>query len=168
METSYIWGAVLVGIGATLLMDLWAWIQRRVFKVASLDFCLVGRWLLHMPEGRFRHPHIAKAQRKPAECTAGWLAHYLIGILFASVPVAATAGQWLEQPSLTTAMWVGIGTIVFPMLIMQPAFGLGVAGANTPDPARARLKSLSTHALFGLWLYLSALPVSWWLASMPQ
>jgi len=38
---------------------------------------------------------------------------------------------------------------------MQPAFGLGVAAAKTPDPTTARLRSLRTHATYGLGLYLT-------------
>jgi hypothetical protein len=38
---------------------------------------------------------------------------------------------------------------------MQPAFGLGVAAAKTPDPTAARLRSLRTHATYGLGLYLT-------------
>ena len=44
--------------------------------------------------------------------------------------------------------------------IMQPALGLGIAAAKRPHPTQARLKSLMTHTVFGVGLYLSALPVS--------
>lgn len=164
LETSYLLGVLVVGIGATLIMDAWALLLRRAFNVASLNFCLVGRWLLHMPDGTFRHPHIAKAPERKAECAIGWAAHYLIGIVFALVLVIFTAGSWLESPSLWPALLVGIGTVVIPFFVMQPAFGLGVAAANTPRPSQARLKSLVTHAIFGLGLYASAVPFSYWLA----
>ena len=42
-------------------------------------------------------------------------------------------------------------------LVMQPALGLGVASSKVPNPAGARLKSVATHTVFGLGLYLSAL-----------
>jgi len=48
-------------------------------------------------------------------------------------------------------------TVLMPWLVMQPALGLGVASAKTPNPAGARVKSLATHTVFGLGLYLSAL-----------
>ena len=38
---------------------------------------------------------------------------------------------------------------------MQPAFGLGVAAAKTPDPAAVRLRNLRTHATYGVGLYLT-------------
>jgi hypothetical protein len=46
---------------------------------------------------------------------------------------------------------------VFPLFVMQPALGLGVAASKAPKPTRARLKSLTTHTVFGLGLYMSAI-----------
>jgi len=59
------------------------------------------------------------------------------------------------------ALVYGVVTIVFPFFIMQPSLGLGVAASKTPKPSRARLKSLATHTVFGLGLYLSAAAVSY-------
>jgi hypothetical protein len=42
---------------------------------------------------------------------------------------------------------------------MQPALGLGVASSKTPNPQQARLKSLATHTVFGIGLYLAAVAV---------
>ncbi|MDQ3427283.1 MAG: DUF2938 domain-containing protein, partial [Gemmatimonadota bacterium] len=55
----------------------------------------------------------------------------------------------------------GIGTVVCPLFIMQPAFGLGIAASRTPNPTQARLKSLVTHTVFGAGLYVCALGVSY-------
>ena len=51
------------------------------------------------------------------------------------------------------AAQLGLGTVVAPFLVMQPAMGAGVAASRTPNPAAARLQSLVTHAVFGLGLY---------------
>jgi uncharacterized membrane protein YagU involved in acid resistance len=90
----------------------------------------------------------------------GWLAHYGIGVTFALALVVLTSGEWLAHPTLWPALLVGLATIVFPFFILQPSLGLGVASSNTPNPAKARLKSLATHIVFGFGLYLSALAVS--------
>ena len=45
--------AVLLGIAATATMDLWNLFLLRAFAIPSLDYCLLGRWLLHMPGGTF-------------------------------------------------------------------------------------------------------------------
>ena len=161
IDPLHIGAAVLVGIGAIAVMDLWNLLLQRTFNISSLNFCLVGRWLSHMPLGTFRHANIAAAAKRPAECAIGWTAHYLIGVFFAFMLVALTSGHWLEHPSFLPALLMGIGTVPIPYFIMQPALGLGVAAAKTPHPTQARLKSLVTHTVFGIGLYLSALPVSY-------
>lgn len=155
-DLRHLTGAVLVGLGATLLIDLWALLLRRGFGIPSLDYCLLGRWLLHMPGGTFVHRSIAAAPPKPHECTAGWIAHYSIGVAFALVFVLLVSDAWLERPTPMPALAFGVVTVLVPFLVMQPAFGLGIAASKTARPGQARLKSLMTHAIFGVGLYLWA------------
>lgn len=157
----YIGGAVAVGVGAVLIMDLWNLFLQRACKISSLNFCLVVRWLSHMPTGTFKHASIAAVRKMPVECAIGWTAHYLIGIAFAVMLVMMTSGSWLESPSLLPVLLVGLGTVLIPYFIVQPALGFGIAAAKTPNPAQARLKSLITHTVLGVGLYLSAVPVSY-------
>jgi len=161
IEAKHIVGAVAIGIGATLLMDLWNLFLKRMFRLPSLNYCLLGRWLCHMPEGTFRHASIANAPEKPFECAVGRVAHYTIGVVFALVFVALVSGGWLVRPTLMPALLYGIGTVVFPFFIMQPSFGLGIAASRTSNPTQARLKSVATHAVFGVGLYVCALGVSY-------
>ncbi len=160
IEVPCVIGAVLIGLGATLLIDLWALFLRRGFDVPSLDFCLLGRWLLHMPGGTFVHRSIAAAQRRPHECAVGWIAHYLIGTSLAMVFVLLAPQRWLMQPTLLPALTFGVVTTLIPFLVMQPSFGLGVAASKTPKPNQARVKSLVTHTIFGAGLYGWALLLS--------
>jgi hypothetical protein len=153
---------VAIGAGATFLMDLWNVALKRLFGISSLNYCLLGRWVLHMPGGRFRHASIAAAEPKPHECPAGWLAHYATGVVFAVVFVCAVApGAWLAGPTLWPALLYGVVTVVFPLFVMQPALGLGMASSRAPRPTQARLKSLGTHIVFGLGLYGFALGLSY-------
>ena len=161
IDPLHIGGAVLVGIGAILVMDLWNLVLQHTLNVSSLNFCLVGRWLSHMSVGTFTHKNIAMAAERPGECAIGWTAHYLIGVIFALLLVLLTSGSWLEHPSFLPALLMGIGTVPIPYFVMQPALGFGIAAANTPHPMKARLKSLMTHTVFGVGLYLSALPISY-------
>ncbi|HKS94784.1 MAG TPA: DUF2938 domain-containing protein [Terriglobia bacterium] len=159
-EVTYFVGAVIVGLGATLFMDLWALLLTRAFSMPSANYCLVGRWLCHMPEGTFMHASIASAPQKRAECTVGWIAHYVIGTVYALVLVALVSGSWLAQPTLLPAMIFGIGSVLVPYLIMQPSFGLGIAASRTPQPMQAGLRSLMAHTAFGIGLYVCAVGVS--------
>jgi hypothetical protein len=160
-EGNYILAAVVIGAGATLLMDLWNLFLKRRFDIPSLSYCVLGRWLRHMPEGSLRHANINAAPPKPFECTVGWVAHYSIGVVFALAFIVLTSGEWLARPTLLPALLYGIVTVVFPFFIMQPSFGLGIAASRTPKPLQARLKSLATHTVFGLGLYVCALGVSY-------
>ena len=159
LSPHYILGAAAIGVGASLLMDAWNLLLKRAIGIPSLSYCLLGRWLLHMPEGTFSHSSISAAQEKRFECPVGWLAHYSIGVAFALGFLALQSGDWLARPTLLPALLYGIATVVFPLFIMQPALGLGIAASRTPKPTQARLKSLATHTVFGVGLYLCALVV---------
>jgi hypothetical protein len=155
-------GAVSIGVGASLLMDVWNLFLKRAFGVSSLNYCLLGRWVLHIPEGTFCHTSIVAAPQKHLECAVGWVAHYTIGVVFALVFLAIAPGDWLSRPTLLPALLYGIGTVVFPLFLLQPALGLGIASSKTPKPAQARLKSFVTHLVFGFGLYLCAVALSHW------
>ena len=160
IEVPHMLGAAVIGVGATLMMDLWNLFLKRAFGLASLDYCLLGRWVRHMPAGTFRHKSIGVAPRKSFECAVGWIAHYSIGVVFAIVFVALTSGAWLARPTLLPALLYGIATVVLPLFVMQPSLGLGIAASKTPKPAQARLKSLMTHTVFGVGLFVVAVLVS--------
>ena len=147
---------VLVGVGATLVMDLWA-LLLRLFKVPSLNFSIVGRWIGHLPKGKWIHDSIAKAEPVRGEGILGWGAHYSIGITFAGVLLAVFGLEWARSPSLLPALVVGWVTVAAPLLILQPALGAGIASSKTPRPVFSSFKSLVTHTVFGIGLYLAAL-----------
>lgn len=148
---------VFIGIGATLVMDFWALAARSLFGIATLDYRLVGRWIGHFGRGRFAHEAIAQSEPVNGEKWLGWAAHYAIGLAFAWLFALLVVPDWFANPTSEVAIMFGLATVLVPWLIMQPAFGFGVAAANTPDPLSARLRNLATHAVFGLGLYLSAL-----------
>lgn len=151
---------VLTGIGATALMDVWGLLRKPLLGQPVPDYGLVGRWLLWMPRGRFRHAAIAKTTPCAGERIVGWLAHYLIGIGFAALLVGACGTAWLQTPRLTPALLTGLVTLAAPFLLMQPGMGAGIAASRTPRPNAARLQSLVTHLVFGTGLYLSARALS--------
>lgn len=160
MKIELLIGTVAVGLGATLVMDLWAVFLKRAFNIPSSNYCLVGRWLRHMTDGVFTHTSIAAAAQKPAECSIGWVAHYAIGALFALALVTLTTPRWLQSPTPIPALIFGVVSVVMPFFVMHPSFGLGLAASKTPNPTQARLRSLMNHAVFGIGLYVSALVVS--------
>lgn len=159
-DPRYLFATILAGAGATLLIDLWSLLLKRGFNIPSLSYCLLGRWILHMPSGTLVHQSIGAAAPKRFECALGWVSHYLIGTGFALAFVLVVSSSWLEHPTLWPALVFGVVTTLVPFCIMQPALGLGFAASRTARPNQARLKSLMTHTVFGLGLWLWALPIS--------
>lgn len=149
----YAGSALFIGVGATLVMDLWTIARRRLFGTPLANYGLVGRWFAHMTLGRFRHERIAAAPPMPGERVIGWAAHYLIGIALAGLLLAICGVAWARQPTLAPALAFGIATVAAPFLLMQPGMGAGIAASRTPRPNIARVQSLVTHAVFGIGLY---------------
>lgn len=148
--------AALIGGGATIVMDAWALLLRRV-GAPSLDLALLGRWIAHLPRGRVRHESIARAAAVPGERLLGWGAHYSIGVTFAGLLLATYGLEWARSPSVGPALVIGLVTVLAPWLVLQPAMGAGVASSKTEAPVFHALKSLATHTVYGLGLYLAAL-----------
>lgn len=149
--------ALLIGVGATAISDLWSLAAKRLFGVAGPNWGLVGRWFGHFPRGRFVHDDIAQAAPIPGERAIGWGAHYAIGIAYAVLLLAIMGLDWAHRPTPLPALSVGIATVVAPFFLLQPGMGAGIAGAKTPAPNAARVRSLIAHTVLGLGLYLAAL-----------
>jgi hypothetical protein len=147
---------LMIGVGATLMMDLWALLLRQI-GIPSLNFALLGRWIGHLRHGQWTHDSIARATPVPGELLMGWTAHYAIGISFALLLLSTFGLKWARTPSLLPALLIGVVTVLAPLLILQPAMGAGIASTNTPTPILSSLKSLVTHTVYGLGLYLAAL-----------
>lgn len=149
----YLVPVVAIGVGATALLDLWSIGRKTLFGSPVPDYGLVGRWFAYMLRGRFRHDAIAATPPMRGERPIGWIAHYVIGVVFAAVLLGIWGIEWAWRPTIGPAMIVGIGSVLAPFLLMQPGMGAGVAASRAPRPTAARLRSLATHAMFGIGLY---------------
>jgi Protein of unknown function (DUF2938) len=148
--------ALLIGIGATAVLDLWSILLKRLFGIPPADWSMVGRWFGHFPRGQFVHDSIRAASPVRGETLIGWIAHYAIGILYAVLLLAIWGLDWARQPTLLPALILALLTLVAPFFIMQPGMGAGIAASRMPNPAQARLRSLLNHGVFGVGLYASA------------
>ncbi len=153
--------AVAIGIGATGVMDVWSLLLRKL-GIPTLNLAMLGRWLGHLPEGKWMHASIAAASPVRRERMWGWLAHYAIGVTFAALLLATFGLRWAKAPSLAPALFVGVVTVIAPWFILQPAIGAGIASSRTAAPRMNALKSLLTHTVYGFGLYLAA----WTLAAL--
>lgn len=151
---------MLIGMGATAVMDTWLLLLQRL-GVPTLNFAMIGRWAGHWRNGTWKHEAIAKAAPVRGELALGWFVHYATGIAFAALLTGIAGMGWVHQPTLLPAVGLGIATVAAPWLIMQPAMGAGIASSRTPAPAKNRLRSIASHTIFGLGLYLAAVFLAW-------
>jgi hypothetical protein len=147
---------LIIGAGATMVMDAWLLLLKRAGVPAS-NFALLGRLLGHLARGTWIRDSLAKAPPIEAEALVGWATHYVIGIVFAALLVLAAGVDWVRAPTILPALLAGVITVLAPLLVLQPAMGAGVASRRTPAPLRNSLKSLANHVVFGVGLYLAAL-----------
>ena len=153
MHTAHWSTLILFGIFSTLGMDVLLYLRHKLLRQPWFDYRVFGLALLKttLPHG-LKHTH--------ANTTAsllGWGLHYVIGVLLAVSAVYLATILGFNTLSLAFCLLYVIATFVLPFCSMQPLLGLGFAASKTAQPWRNRGKSLITHALFGLSLYLTAL-----------
>ncbi|MFI8144295.1 DUF2938 domain-containing protein [Acinetobacter sp. ABJ_C5_2] len=147
--------ALCLGVGATVIMDIWLLILK-IFKIPTLNFAFLGRWVGWIVQGKLIHQSIAQSPQIKGEYLLGWIAHYSVGLIFAVSFLLIVGSDWLIHPQFYSALLFGVVTVLIPFFIMQPAIGSGFASSKTPHPFLNRLKSLMNHSVFGCGLYLTA------------
>lgn len=156
----FLYFSMLIGIGGTALLDLWARLLNRLFALPLPPWHLVGRWFAHMPRGRFVHLQgIGQSTPVRYELAIGWVMHYLVGICFAAALLLIWSTQWAHIPTFLPALIVGLVTVGAGWFILQPGMGVGVACSKAPNPNLARLQNVIGHVVFALGMYLTALVV---------
>jgi hypothetical protein len=148
--------AVLVGIGGTVVLDLYAFLLQRFFGVPATNWAMVGRWVGHMPKGRFVQPNLGRTDPVPGEHALGWIVHYVIGSAYGLLLVAIWGAGWLREPGIGAPLILALALLVLPYFVMMPGMGMGIAASRTPKPNVARLKSVAGHSVFGIGMYLTA------------
>lgn len=149
-------GAVL-GLGATLAMDLWAMVLSRLPGQSPPNWAPPGRWLWHLRTGKVFHDDINQAEPHPNELLLGWILHYAVGILYGILFLLIVGPGWLAAPRFLPAWIFGIATVAAGWFLLQPGLGLGWAASRTPNPGRVRILNLVAHTVFALGLYYTAL-----------
>ncbi|MCZ8043268.1 MAG: DUF2938 domain-containing protein [Beijerinckiaceae bacterium] len=148
---------VLIGIGATALLDLWAMLLKRVFGFPLPNWALVGRWFAHLPRGRVLHEDITRSEPVRNELAIGWAAHYAVGILFAGIVVAIWGAGWIRNPTFLPALIVGLATVGCGWFILQPGMGAGIAASKRANANTVRALNIVGHTVFAIGLWGTAL-----------
>ena len=150
---------VLIGVLATIVLDIWAAFVKHVLHLPTANWAFVGRWIGHMPRGVFKHTHVADSEPIRHELAIGWATHYAVGIVYGITYLVIVVSLLSTQPTLISALVFGLATIVAPWFIMQPGMGAGICASRTPRPNLMRMINVSMHTVFGLSLYAAWLLV---------
>ena len=150
---------VLLGVGATLLFDLWQRVVALAQSQSAPNWAPVGRWFWHLGRGRVFHDDIGKAVAWEHELALGWAGHYAIGIVYGVVFALIVGPGWMAAPRLLPAWVFGLATLGFGWFLLQPGLGMGWAASRTENPVRVRMLGLAGHTVFGVGLWLTGLLV---------
>ena len=152
-----IWRGILIGIGGTIAMDIWALILWKAFDEKAPNWAPVGRWFWHLKDGKVFHDSIAKAEPYANEQALGWISHYVVGIVYGVVLAVVMGPTWLARPTFMPALVWGLVTVGAGWFLLQPGLGLGRAASKAPDPTKVRAMNLFGHTIFAIGMWGSAL-----------
>ena len=152
-----IWSGAVIGIGATILMDLWALFLNRAFGVSLPNWGMVGRWVWALRTGKLFHDDIGEAPRYANELALGWVFHYLVGIVYGIALVLIVGAPWLAAPTFPPAFIWGIVTVAVGWFLLAPGMCAGWAASRRPNPMRVRGMNLLAHTVFAIGLFGTAL-----------
>lgn len=143
----------MIGVGATVVMDLWALILAQFPGQSRPDWGLVGRWFWHLRHGQIFHDDIAATKPYRHEVVLGWIGHYVVGILYGVVFALYGGSAWFANPIFLPAWIFGIMTVAAGWFLLQPGLGIGWAASRLPNAANVRVLNLVAHTFFALGLY---------------
>ena len=151
------WRCVAIGVGGTVLMDLWAILLSFLPGQRWPNWAPVGRWFWHLSSGKVFHEDIGKAPAYEHELALGWIGHYAVGILYGILLIVFTGPSWLAAPTFLPAWILGIATVGAGWFLLQPGLGLGWAASKLPNATRVRALNLVSHTIFAAGMFGTAL-----------
>lgn len=152
-----VWRGILIGIGATIVMDLWALLLAAMPGQAHPNWGLVGRWFWHLRHGRIFHDDISTSAPYEHEVALGWIGHYAVGVLYGVIFAIYGGAEWFSDPVFFPVWIFGIMTVSAGWFLLQPGLGIGWAASKLPNARNVRLLNLIAHTFFALGMYGTAL-----------
>lgn len=143
---------IILGIFATIIMDVWQVFLLLAFKIPAPEWKFVGRWILGIPTLGFVQKIPTELPMRRLEKLTGWVTHYLMGILYAFIYIYLVEVMPIDQ-LMVTFLFVAI-SLLTPWLLLFPCMGMGFFAARTPKPRLVIIYNLITHLIFSFSMYL--------------
>ncbi len=138
---------VLVGVGATVAMDLVAaaGVLLHVFRIP-----LYGRWFLYGLKGTVRHEDIERASAVRGENALMLPLHYLAGCVLAATYLLVLDMLSLGSGSVLLAAGFGLASSAIPFFLMLPSMGYGLFGLRHRGDTFWLRQILLMHLAYGV------------------
>ncbi len=153
----FLWNSVVIGIGGTIAMDLWALLLAAVFGLPKPNWGLVGRWFAHLAKGTFFHKDITAAQAIPNESHLAGFSTMQSAFSMPAVLIVFAGREWVSNPTFLPAWIIGLVTVGAGWFILQPGMGAGWAASLRPNPMQIRALNLISHTVFAAGMFATAL-----------
>ena len=146
--------SLVLGLSATLIMDLLGWLRSSVFKIPSFNYAYLGRFFLILKDNEKGYRNITQAPEQKFERLIGWGFHYMTGIIFALIYTYIDHSNNTLETFISSILF-GISTVLFPLLLIQPILGFGFFASKTPDQWISIKNSFVAHLNFGVGLFIT-------------
>ena len=152
--------SIVIGVIATICMDVWQVFLRIVARIPSTDWRTVARWFGYMLQGKFVHEHIENTLPIKNELPLGWFAHYAVGITYSFIFLLMSYYGGYFEPVLASTLAFGLITLVIPWFIVQPAVGMGLMASKAEKTPLVIAYNVLSHTAFGLGMYLGLISLN--------
>lgn len=152
---------LVVGIGSTVVLDLWGVLSGRLGWLSGTHWPSVGRWILGLPAGRLVFDGADGRPFTALETATGWVFHYGVGLAYAAMLPLFWGTGFLQSPTVLPVFLIGVvASTLAGLVILMPGMGGGVFARKLPNAAAKNLYVLVTHIIFAVAQYLLALSLA--------
>ena len=145
---------VTAGFYSCFALDLFGRLLMIILKIPEPSWGVVGRWAYHMViRGIFFYPQISNATPVAHEVKIGWIFHYFIAVLWATIFHILFVEYSLFELSYINGLIFGAVTTLAPLFIFMPLTGQGILARKTQIPYLASLILIARHSVFGLAMF---------------
>lgn len=146
---------ILIGVIATLVMDVGSALLRAASITAGTPPELTGKWIQSAIKGNVFVDDIRTSPGEPVSMGRFLAYHYCIGILLALVFYALVLLFKLEPIAWWLPLVFGLATTVIPAFLMFPGMGFGVLGLKGPAEYLLMRTAILSHLFYGIGLTLA-------------
>ncbi|QDK97457.1 DUF2938 domain-containing protein [Acinetobacter tandoii] len=157
MLMKVIYYVLIVGIGSTIALDLWARLMAKLGWLPGTHWPAVGRWITGLFSGNFIFDSNNTSPFTKSEAILGWGFHYVIGIIYAAMYPLFWGFSFIVSPIIFPFFFIGvIVSSIAGLAILMPGMGGGFFANKVPNRNSVIVYVLLAHLVFAVAQYLLA------------